>query len=347
MRAHLPLLAFLLPACHAVDVETTSTAVRLAAIGKPGGGSAGCGADGVCNVGACASDPDCPDEAVDPPDPPATRPSVALHGYCGLQRGHVGAKLPVKTRMQLVAESVQRRWSTAGDVWDEMDPYGTGADFFWAHRRFSVDGFGVTMALVTQRPYWNDDGWDATTEDVPASGALDEPNLLFFEQTGDIGTWRDWPLIGMGYFFEFDPCGRPVMDCVDEDEYFIHEAGYHRSILGQDGGMTPAEDGDLCREGLGGGLVQSGCGESDFDATSIDDEGCQDVDEEDLEIHFNRIRHGRAWDLHVWFHPDGEEPVLAIEDPFERWERAQSRRIAMTPLEDFFYFQDRDACDCD
>ena len=74
--------------------------------------------------------------------------------------------------------------------------------------------------------------------------------------------------------------------------------------------MTVATDDDLVGEG------------------TVDDEGCVNIEEADLETHFNAVKHGRAWVVHLWIDPEGGAPVSAIEDPWRRWEDAPDRVAA-------------------
>lgn len=135
------------------------------------------------------------------------------------------------------AESVRERWPTAAAAREEG---AAGCVWYWSHNRVSVDGFGVTLVMLSEEP-----GVDDVLDfhlDVHAGGRLDSPSLLFFDQTE--GPIEDWKLIGMGYHFDYQPCQRPTVSCMESRDFFVHEAGYHKIVLG-DGGMTIATPEDL------------------------------------------------------------------------------------------------------
>lgn len=216
-------------------------------------------------------------------------------------------------------ESIRARWPTAGAARD--NPYAEDCVWYWSHKKVSVEGFGVTMVTLDSEPLSNRP-WDIPDHEH-AVGRLRAPSLLFFDQQGD--DWREWPLIGVGYHFHFDPCFEPGMSCAT-GEFFIHEAGYHHAILG-DGGMTLATDDMLKDESL-----------------TVDAAGCSHIDAEDMTRRYGTIRHGRSWVTHLWLPPtDDELPMFGITDPWERW-RDDPKRVVVDSRA--FYYQDRAACDC-
>jgi len=292
-----------------------------------------CDEDGIC-IDDCAFDPDC--EVVQP----GALDECLAEGTCFVLECEA---------MRSVAESVFARWPNAGTAIADTNLYGVGANWWWGHKKKSVDGFGAVLALVNTQPIIGEGGgpdpdgdgsWEPRIAPIPFTGNLDEPNLLAIDRTLD--GWRDWPVIGFGYPINFDPCNKPMIDeCVPDDAWFIHEAGYHHSLIG-DGGMTLADDNHLCR--FTPGWIQLGCLGAPRDVTTVDHGvGCEDIDMGDLETHINRIRHGRFWDLHVWFDPEGGPPVAAIDDPFKRWRNAPlGSRIELDPLT--FFYQDEEEC---
>jgi hypothetical protein len=156
-----------------------------------------------------------------------------------------------------------------------------------------LEGFGVTFI--------QEDGFLNPLEN--ASGALDDPNLLFFQKVGT--NKANWPIIGMGYSFEFDPCSRPIMENIHQCNFLVHEAGYHDSP--GTGGFECATNSDLKSSAISAGK-------------SIDSDKCIAI--EDLELKdypFNLdVRHGRIWTVHVWFEPGTKRPIIAETDPFCR-----------------------------
>lgn len=216
-------------------------------------------------------------------------------------------------------DEVRGRWPTAGAALDDDDVY-RDATWFWAHKRGSLDGFGAVLATVTARP--GPGSLIDLPSDIPAGYAADRPSLLFFDQQGDDPD--DWPLIGMGYFYPFDPCERPDLQCATHSDFFVHEAGYHLVPIG-DGGMRVATQDDM-REGV-----------------TLDPEGCLPVEADALRTRIGSFRHGRNWVTHVWFPPEGEDavPVWQNTDPWERWKDATDRGTIDGTL---FYSQGDCAC---
>ncbi|MCB9677110.1 MAG: hypothetical protein H6737_18480 [Alphaproteobacteria bacterium] len=250
----------------------------------------------------------------------------------------VGSRIPALAVVMLVAAScpvppprpdaclepawdaVSTRWPTVQAALDDRDVYGR-AVWFWAHQRGSVDGFGAVLATIEHRidPRVLTEG---LPDDEKASGDVFEPSLLFFDQTD--GPSDTWPVIGMGFHYDFDPCERPVLACADPSDFFVHEAGYHATPIG-DGGMLVATPDDV------------------KDGTILDEAGCTPVRDEDLKGRVGAIKHGRAWVTHVWFPPEGEDspPIWAVEDPWERWRDAVDRSEVVGRA-----FFGQEACDC-
>jgi hypothetical protein len=158
-----------------------------------------------------------------------------------------------------------------------------------------LQGFGVTMVQGK---------WPKAVDN--ASGRLKDPTLLFFQKTGK--SQDDWKIIGMGYTFKFNKDNeRPPTNIAafTEDEWWIHEAGYHRSP--GDGGFTCASNDDLKNEARDAGK-------------SIDEAGCFGINNDDLktrEFHADK-KHGRYWTVHVWFEPKTQRTVVAKTDPWCR-----------------------------
>lgn len=220
-------------------------------------------------------------------------------------------------RLTDAAQSARERWPNAQSALDAT--VGAGCAWSWSHNRASVDGMGATMVLLSEKPGL-DDAFDLDI-DVFAGGRLDSPSLLFFDQGP--GALDTWPLIGVGYHFDYEPCVRPDIPCFEDEDFFVHEAGYHRVLIGG-GGMTLATSEDLT-EG------------------TVDPYGCEDIDDDDLRRHFNTVKHGRAWDLHVWLASDDGPATLAVTDPEERWTDAPS---PITIDAAAFFVPDDAACAC-
>lgn len=169
------------------------------------------------------------------------------------------------------------------------------SDHVWleAHGQVAVRGFGVTLVEMTHAP----SAEEVIPPDVPARGPLDQPSLLFFEKT----TSEDdgWPLAGVGWHREFDPCRKPVLDdegaLLGPDAWLIHEAGWHHVPLG-DGGFTAATAEDVA---------------------GLDAGGCVNVDAEQLPAHLPDVAHGRVWTAHAWL-TDGGCAEIAKVDPLDR-----------------------------
>jgi hypothetical protein len=154
-------------------------------------------------------------------------------------------------------------------------------------------GFGVTFI--------QEDGFANPVEN--ASGLLDDPNLLFFKKVGT--NKANWPIIGMGYSFEFDPCTRPHMENIHQCNFLVHEAGYHDSP--GTGGFECATTGDLKASAISAGK-------------SIDADKCiaiEKLDLKDYPLNLD-VRHERIWTIHIWFEPGTNRPIIAETDPFCR-----------------------------
>ncbi len=213
--------------------------------------------------------------------------------------------------------SVRATWPTMGAALDNpRDP-----ECVWqrTHRNYSADGMGVALVAfdgplnfevshqVLEQPH-----------DLFASGSATYPSMLFFDQTEDKPD--TWPLIGVGYHYDYTPCNKPELACVDPDEFFVHEAGYHRIFPGQDGGMDTVTQDDI---------------DQPLDA-------CTEISHEDLDPRILRIRHGRVWDLHIWFDPEGGLPEAGIQDPWRRWKDAPDP----VQIDDSFFRPDAQECGC-
>lgn len=231
---------------------------------------------------------------------------------------------PCQQEFVKVAERVQKRWPTAGAAWD--DAYAEDCVWYWSHGKRSFDGMGVAMATLDARP--SPTNGFVHVHGQHATGSVLQPSLLFFDQQP--GSWKDWPLVGFGYHFDYEPCDAPELGCVVEGNWFVHEAGYHH-YLRDAGSMSLATDADLREEAL-------------WEGHGVDPQGCQDVDEEDLRHKVGAVGHGRAWDLHVWIDPEGGPPKAQPYDPWTRWSDAQSR---IDLAEEAFFDPDLSACGCD
>ena len=221
--------------------------------------------------------------------------------------------------LDAAAQVIQTRWPTAGDAWD--NPYNETCTWYWSHGKRSFDGMGVAMATLESRP-----GIRNLVEDIHdqfAAGALNQPSLLFFDQTDE--HWRSWELIGFGYHMDYQPCDPPPLGCVNDKAWFVHEAGYHNILNGE---MTLATDDDLLPSST---------------ATAIDAAGCQDIEHHDLDFKLGFVAHGRAWDLHVWIDPTGGMPWATPYDPWTRWNDAPVR---LDLSEAAFFTPQPQACDC-
>ena len=168
-----------------------------------------------------------------------------------------------------------------------------GVQYKEAHTEKELEGNGVT--LVTISGVTNVRDWE---------GNLNSPSLLFFEKDPSLNK-DDWPLIGFGYHTEWEDstgmgrCNRPSADCVGsngfEKNFIIHEAGYHHH------GFEPAQTSNL----------KSGRG-------TIDSAGCNLIDKDDVKTKAFRAKHGRAWTMHVFLHPETKAPIITTTDPWER-----------------------------
>lgn len=211
-------------------------------------------------------------------------------------------------------------WPTAAAAMDARAFYERDAVWYWAHGKRSVDGFGVTLALIDNKP--GPVVLFDPIDDLPGRFELEKPSLLFYDQTDSPES--EWTLIGMGYHYPFEPCTRPNLDCVSPGSFRVHEAGYHHVPLG-DGGMEIATGADL------------------HDGLVLDPEACTAIYDEDLAHRVGQIRHGRSWVVHVWLDPEGGPPAVELTDPWERWRDAPDR-VAVD--DGVFLEQVPTLCDC-
>ena len=249
------------------------------------------------------------------------------HGWVVVVWGLVGLfGCPARPVCDLsqAGDNVQRLWPDAEAARRDRDLFVPGAVWYWSHGVRSVDGYGVTMVLLEEGP-GVDALWDHVHH-VQTDITMLRPNLLFFDQKD--GPRDTWEVIGFGYGFDYTPCVPPVVGCIPQHEWMVHEAGYHRVPLG-DGGMTLATDDDLSRVSV---------------SDSVDPFGCEPVYYEDLSQRVSQVRHGRMWSVHAWIPPEGGEPVIADTDPWARWRNAPDR-VAMD--EGTFFHPSVDECDCE
>jgi len=254
-----------------------------------------CGKDGIQNCRACSNDPDCPlkGPGSSAPPPSTTFPSAIVDAKCAGTIGVLGTDTP----FGVAARQVATRYPDLKTARKSKDPsfidsHPTG---ILATGHGELKGYGVTMIQGRR---------SGVIEN--ASGNLADPSLLFFQKVGK--DEDDWGIIGMGYGFQHDrnnETGPTQIAGVDPGNWWLHEAGYHRSP--GDGGFTCATNDDLQN--------------SPFDAGKrIDAEGCSGIERDDLktrEFHVDR-KHGRYWVLHVWFEPSTRRPSLALTDPWCR-----------------------------
>ena len=221
--------------------------------------------------------------------------------------------------LEAAAQVIQSRWPTAGEAWDH--PYNEACVWYWSHGKRSINGMGVAMVTLEDRP-----GIRNLVEDIHdefASGSLKQPSLLFFDQTEE--HWRSWELIGFGYHADYEPCTTPQLGCINDEAWFVHEAGYHQIL---DGEMTLATDADLLPYSF---------------ANSVDAAGCEDIGHHDLAPKLGTVAHGRAWDLHVWLDPSGGRPWATPYDPWNRWNDAPVR---LDIEEEAFFTPQTQMCEC-
>jgi len=290
---------FLLLVSLLVSAESGSGGLlRLGALDSVGGGPPPCGADGKCNVGACANDPDCPAGLKDADPGDAPLPALALPGASVTTP--CGGRLTVlagDSTLGAAALDVARRYPHFNAAQKAKDP-----EYFDAHPsgalatgHAELKGFGVTTIQGK---------WPKAVDN--ASGSLDDPTLLFFEKSGR--KQDNWEIIGFGYTYEFDRDGERPPTAIGEfsaGQWLIHEAGYHRSP--GDGGFTCADDHDLKKSVYKDGM-------------RIDALGCNGIDKKDLKTREFKAdkKHGRFWTIHVWLEPDTHRPVIAETDPWCR-----------------------------
>ncbi len=275
------------------DKGATRPARAVAGLDNP------CAADGICNIGVCKSDPDCP---AFPKVAPVPLPTAVVNTTCGGKvivqatdsaLGAAAAKVAARTPNFNVAQKVKNPAF--------FDAHPSGA---LATGHAELKGFGVTMVQGS---------WPKAVEN--ASGDLDDPTLLFFRKAD--GNQDNWGLIGMGYSFQFATDNQPFptkVPGIQGSIWWIHEAGYHRSP--GDGGFTCAVSAD----------VKFG--------PSPDSAGCNGIASGNLktrEFHADH-KHGRYWAAHVWFEPGTLRPTIALTDPWCR----QSAAALTVPACGFF-----------
>ena len=164
------------------------------------------------------------------------------------------------------------------------------------HRELT--GFGITMVA-------HEGGGPSPAADkiLQWQGNLDQPNLLMFEKVSGKPK-KNWPIIGMSYSRNHNTAGVENMLSVDARNYpfLVHEAGYHGLF---NGGFDCAQNGDLKLSAWNNGV-------------RVDPEGQTPIARSDLKLKSGKVRHGRIWTLHIWFHPDSGLPAVAATDPWFR-----------------------------
>jgi hypothetical protein len=285
-----------LPACVSISTagfgagtDNRATPPAQAVVGQDNP----CAADGICNIGACKSDPDCPAVTKVAPAP---LPTAIVDTTCGGKvivqatdsaLGIAAAKVAARTPNFNVAQKVKNPAF--------FDAHPSGA---LATGHAELKGYWVTMIQGN---------FPKTVAN--ASGDLDDPTLLFFRKSGS--NQDNWGLIGMGYSFELTEDNEPFptkVSAIQGSIWWIHEAGYHRSP--GDGGFTCAVPAD----------VKLG--------PSPDPAGCNGIASGNLktrEFHLDH-KHGRYWTAHVWFEPGTLRPTIALTDP---WCRQSSAALAV------------------
>ena len=63
----------------------------------------------------------------------------------------------------------------------------------------------------------------------------------------------------------------------------------------------------------------------------------------DLRTRLSRVKHGRAWDIHVWISPEGGRPKAAIFDPWNRWNDAAD---SLSLDDRAFFYPETELCGC-
>lgn len=264
-----------------------------------------CGKDGVCNIGACNTDPDCP--ANTPPSSGTSYPTETVTTNCGGSVEVLGSETPLGQ----AAADMARRYPDFNTTQKAKDP-----SYFDAHPsgvlatgHAELGGFGVTMIQGNwPKPVGN------------ATSKLGNPTLLFFQKTDKKQDY--WNIIGMGYTFEFatENMSPPTkLAEIPAHEWWIHEAGYHHSP--GDGGFTCAKNDDLKNKVFNAGK-------------RIDSAGCEGIAKGDLKTREFKLdsKHGRYWTVHVWIDPSTRRPTLQKTDPWCR----QSKDALSVPRCAFF-----------
>lgn len=237
------------------------------------------------------------------------------------------------------ARMAQTNWPTLRDALDD-----DGVNWINSHPardqpHGEVRGFGLTVVR-----------WDAERRPLPlprdfvmSEGDLMAPTLLFYDRSRGLGP-RRWPLIGIGYAFDFtdfdgdgvsDPPavfpqnGAPRLDLApreaflfNRDGMLIHEAGYHIVAQARPGFQIVRQR-DIRRRFREAGLV-------------VDLNGESPINWNHLERRPPRFRHGRLWVLHAFFDPASGRPTISPCDPWGR-----SRPLAARLPLRAFYYRDR------
>ena len=281
-----------------------------------------CDADGSCNP-TCSSDPDC----ATPPTCDRSVPwsETATSSSCGGTFELRTSSSDVAVQARAFIENKWPNFQAAQSLNYDNDNDGrneSGEDCWRkGHSTANLEGFGVSLTRGTCGVIWSDIHG--------VEGDLKQPSLLFFEKIGS--NQNDWKIVGAGYHFAYDPCDVPCMDHVPEDDFVIHEAGWHR---------VPGDGGFDCVQQK---WIDSGAG------ILVTDQ-CAQIEKDDFHrfnLAFGINKHERLWSLHLWFSPDGDDVAFAPTDPFCRWEDDGNETITTVdcPVTDAFYPLTQD-CGC-
>lgn len=326
-----------------------------------------CGVDGLCNVAYCDinDDPDCAqigceaDEVCNKScltDPDCARDACQEDGHCDpwcafdrdcADECRRWTSQPVEVVTTACGETarvirnphhplvmarafIEDKWpdfDTAQHLdYDENDNgVRDSGETQWrrGHATANLEGFGASLTRGGGGPLWND---------VHATDLPHEPSLLFFEAT--TGAHSSWAVIGAGYHYHFNPCEVPCLKGVPEDDFLIHEAGWHR--LG-DGGFDCVKERWVDKDG-GAPVVDI------FDQ-------CVEVNKDDFHragLTFGLNKHERVWTVHLFFEPGTNGVALALDDPWCRDHDDPTDPPVVTvdcPEVDGFYPQTQ-TCEC-
>lgn len=126
---------------------------------------------------------------------------------------------------------------------------------------------------------------------APRPQAAGESDAAYMAAISDGAPDPPYTLRGWAYGTVYDAGNRPVMGCIPSSEWFVHEAGFHRT----DGAM----DFHQVDEAVAGASDGPGAlPPPDAPATPA-----------------GSYWHPRIWDLHMWIAGPDSPPVLAINDP--------------------------------